>query len=75
VNILVDIIPPKYRKYALYAPFAAAGLALAVMQILGEDVTTALAIYAFVGSALGLTAYANTNAGPVHPDNDILMGG
>lgn len=65
MNILVDIIPVKYRKYALYAPYALVGLVLGVLFTAGQDVETALAIYAYVGGALGLTAFANTDPKPV----------
>ena len=66
MNILVDIIPVQYRKYALYAPYALVGLVLGALSLVvtSDLVDAALKVYAFVGSALGLTAYANTNAAP-----------
>lgn len=63
MSILVDIIPEKYRKYALYAPFALVSLVLGAWAFAdpsAEWVETALAVMAFVGSATGLTAYGNT---------------
>ena len=62
MNILVDLIPASARKYALYAPYALAGLILGAWQLVDSPtwLPDALAVYAFVGTALGLTAYANT---------------
>lgn len=71
MNILVDIIPAKYRKYALYAPYALAGLVLGVLQISGVDVVVALEVYAFVGVVLGLTASANTAPIVSDPNADV----
>lgn len=67
MNILVDIIPTKYRKYALYAPFAFVGLVLGAFGLVSDAswLTDALTVYAFVGSALGLTAYSNPTPDPV----------
>ena len=59
MNILVDIIPSKARKY-VYALYAFIGLILGALSVAGVDVATATAVYAFLGSALGLTAFANT---------------
>ena len=70
MSILIDIIPIKYRKYALYAPYALVGLVLGVLFTAGNDVTVALAVYAYVGSALGLTAYANTTAPSIETEAD-----
>lgn len=63
MKILVDIVPTKYRKYALYAPFALVGLVLGVFSLVTDAawVADAAKVYTFVGGALGLTAYANTD--------------
>ena len=66
--LLKDIITPKIRK-PLYAIYAVIGLVLGGTQVgfsaaeLGQPVwlTVALAVFAFVGTALGFTASANTN--------------
>lgn len=63
MNILVDIIPAAGRKY-VYAVYALIGLVLGALQIAGQDVAIALGVYAFTGTALGLTAYSNTNPAP-----------
>lgn len=65
MNILIDIIPAAGRKY-VYALFALVGLVLGAWQIADPAawVVTALSVYAFVGTALGITAYANTNGTP-----------
>jgi len=67
-ELLKDIITPKIRK-PLYAIYAVIGLILGGTQVgfsaaeLGQPVwlTVALAVFAFVGTALGFTASANTN--------------
>lgn len=59
MNILTDILPPAGRKY-FYAAFALIGLILGACEVWGLDVTALLAVYGFVGTALGLTAYSNT---------------
>lgn len=64
MSILVDIIPERYRKY-LYATVALVGLVLGAMQVAGLAVATALAVYSFVVTAVGLTAYANTGRSTV----------
>lgn len=67
LNLLVDVIPAKYRKY-LYAAFA---LAVAVVQVLGMlDIDTGVAneVLAYIGIALGLTAAANTAPKRRNPD-------
>lgn len=61
MSILIDIIPAAARRY-VYATYALIGLVLGALQVAGQDVAVALGIYAFVGTALGLTAYANTGA-------------
>ena len=69
-NLLTDILPAGYRKVA-YAVVALIGLILGAIQVAygaasaGQPtwLTVALAVYAFVGGALGLTARAN-----VQPD-------
>lgn len=68
MNILVDIVPERARKY-FYALFALVGVVVGAWKIAdpGADwVETALAVYAFVGTAFGATAASNTrpiNAG------------
>lgn len=61
MNILIDIIPSSARRY-VYATYAAIGLVIGTLALtpaaIPEWVATA---YAFVGGALGLTAYANTH--------------
>jgi hypothetical protein len=61
MNILIDIIPASARRY-VYAAYAFIGLVFGAWQIVEQPawITTALSVYAFVGTALGLTAYANT---------------
>lgn len=63
MKILVNIVPSKYRKYALYAPFALVGLVIGVAALISDAswVADAAKVYTFVGGALGLTAYANTD--------------
>ena len=61
MSILVDIIPAKFRRY-IYVAYAFIGLILGALAVAGVDVYTATAVYAFIGSALGLTAYSNTSA-------------
>lgn len=60
MSILTDILPPQYRK-VLYVVYALVGLILGAYQVVVEPawLTDALAVYAFVGAALGLTAGAN----------------
>lgn len=64
---LHDIIPAAHRKIA-YAVFALIGVVLGAVQVgygaaeAGQPtwLTVALAVYAFVGGAVGLTARSNT---------------
>lgn len=67
MTILIDIIPAAARRY-VYAAFALIGLVIGALALtpaaLAEWVPT---VYAFVGGALGLTAYANTT-GTTDPD-------
>lgn len=61
MNILVDIVPERARKY-FYAAYALVGVVLGAWKIAdpGADwVVTALAVYAFVGTAFGATAASN----------------
>jgi len=57
-------IPPQVRRW-LYVIYALVGLLLGACQvagadtIFGADVTTCLAVLAYVGTALGLTAASN----------------
>lgn len=63
-----DIIPPNVRKPA-YAIYALLGVVIGATQVgfasaeAGQPtwLTVALAVYAFVGGALGLTAATNTD--------------
>ena len=65
--MLRDILPAHYRKVA-YAVYAVVGVLLGAIQVgygaaeAGQPValTVALAVYAFLGGALGVTAAANT---------------
>lgn len=65
--MLTDIIPASYRKIA-YAVFAVLGVIIGAVQVgyaaaeAGQPValTVVLAVYAFVGGALGFTAAQNT---------------
>lgn len=59
MRILIDIIPARHRKY-VYALWALIGLLIGVLAILGVDLGAWPDAYAFVTSALGLVAYANT---------------
>ena len=74
--MLKDIITPKARK-PIYAVYAIIGLILGATQVgfsaaeAGQPVwlTVALAVFAFVGTALGFTAASNT-----HPDVEHVDG-
>jgi len=74
--LLKDIITPKARK-PIYAVYAIIGLILGATQVgfsaaeAGQPVwlTVALAVFAFVGTALGFTAASNT-----HPDVEHVDG-
>lgn len=65
-NRLIDIVPGHQRKQA-YAVFAALGVLIGAIQVgfgaaqAGQPVwlTVALAVYAFLGGAIGATANAN----------------
>ena len=63
MNPLTGILPAKARKY-VYAVYALVGVALGAIQV-GYGVTepqwltVSLAVYAFLGAALGLTAASN----------------
>lgn len=74
MNILIDIIPARARRY-VYALVSLAALVLGALQVAGVDVTTALAVFTFITAATGLTAYANTNsqdAGDIELDADTF---
>ena len=68
-----DIIPASAREQ-VYAWFAVLGVAIGATQVgfaaasAGQPVwlTVALAVYAFVGGAIGFTARANTPADGKH---------
>lgn len=61
MKILVEVLPENGRKL-LYVLYALAGLILGAWSVADQPdwLTTALAVYAFVGTALGLVAEANT---------------
>lgn len=61
MKILIDILEPQHRK-VVYVAYALAGLILGAWSVVEQPdwLTSALAVYAFVGTALGLTAGANT---------------
>lgn len=69
---LVKNLPEQARR-AIYSVYAVLGLALGATQVgfsaadAGQPVwlTVALAVFAFVGTALGFTAAQNTGAEPV----------
>lgn len=67
MTILKDIVPKKYRKYAMYAPFALVGLILGCAALVSDAswISDAAKVYTFVGSALGLTAFSNTDGSDV----------
>lgn len=66
-NPLTDVVPAQYRKY-LYTAYAVIGVLIGATQVgyvaasQGQPtwLTVALAIYAYLGIALGFTAAANT---------------
>lgn len=65
MKILVEVLPEKGRK-TLYVAYALAGLVLGAWSVVETPdwLTSALAVYAFVGTALGLVAEANTGPQP-----------
>lgn len=71
MTALTDVLTPATRK-AVYAVYAALGVLLGAVQVgfaaaeAGQPVwlTVALAVFAFIGGALGLTAAANTPKPP-----------
>jgi hypothetical protein len=71
VNDLLTSIPAGTRRW-VYTTFSLLGVVLGAIQVAygtataGQPawLTTALAVYAFVGGALGLTARANVATGP-----------
>lgn len=72
MNILIDVVPAKYRKYVIYAPFALIGLVLGAIGLVTDAswVADALKVYAFVGAALGLTAASNTTIPSIETEAD-----
>lgn len=61
-NPLTDILPASVRRY-VYALWALIGLVLGAVQAFGSDpswLPGALAVYAFVSTAIGVTAASNT---------------
>ena len=86
--MLNDIIPAAWRK-PIYAAYALAGAVIGAVQVgylsaeAGQPVwlTVTLAVYGFIGTAIGFTASANTPPGgqftgnePVVPESDELAG-
>ena len=86
--MLNDVIPAAWRK-PIYAAYALAGAIIGAVQVgylsaeAGQPVwlTVTLAVYGFIGTAIGFTASANTPAGgkftgnePVVPESDELAG-
>lgn len=68
MNALLDIIPAEGRKY-VYAVYALIGLVLGATQVgflaAGDQplwLTVSLAVFGFVGTAIGATASANTTS-------------
>lgn len=63
--LLVDIIPAELRK-PIYAVYAVIGVVLGALQVALEPdpawLITALAVYTFLGGAIGALASANTNS-------------
>ena len=62
MKILIDIIPAHLRK-VVYAAFAFVGLVIGSWMLIEQPVwlVNTLQVYNFVGVALGLTAYSNTD--------------
>jgi len=86
--MLRDVIPAAWRK-PTYAAYALAGAIIGAVQVgylsaeAGQPVwlTVTLAVYGFIGTAIGFTASANTPPGgqftgnePVVPEGDELVG-
>ena len=86
--MLRDVIPAAWRK-PIYAAYALAGAIIGAIQVgylsaeAGQPVwlTVTLAVYGFIGTAIGFTASANTPPGgqftgnePVVPESDELAG-
>ena len=86
--MLNDVIPAAWRK-PIYAAYALAGAIIGAVQVgylsaeAGQPVwlTVTLAVYGFIGTAIGFTASANTPPGgqftgnePVVPESDELAG-
>jgi len=61
MQFLVDIIPPKARRY-VYGGLSLVGLIYATWQAAGGDIRATIA--ALVGSAVTALAHANTNSAP-----------
>lgn len=86
--MLNDVIPAAWRK-PIYAAYALAGAIIGAIQVgylsaeAGQPVwlTVTLAVYGFIGTAIGFTASANTPLNgkftgnePVEPEEDELVG-
>lgn len=77
-NTLTNIVSPQTRKI-VYAVFAVVGLLLGSLQVWFATVegtqpdalTGALAVFAFLGTALGSTAASNTDPYGYDDDGDI----
>lgn len=68
--MLTDILPPRARQ-AVYAVYALIGVILGAIQVAYLNVagqptwlTVALAVFGFIGTALGATAASNITAKP-----------
>lgn len=76
--IIQDLLPSVWRK-AIYTVYAVAGVIIGATQVgfaaaeLGQPVwlTVTLAVYAFVGGAVGLTATTHTPKDPGAYDADV----
>ena len=88
MTMLNEIIPAAWRK-PIYAAYALAGAVIGAVQVgylaaeVGQPLwlTVTLAVYGFIGTAIGFTASANTPAGgaftgdePVVLEEDELVG-
>lgn len=73
MNPLTGILTPAVRRY-VYAAYALVGIVLGAIQVAygvtePQWLTVSLAVYAFLGTALGLTAASNTPS-PERTDGD-----
>ena len=78
--MLNDIIPASWRK-PIYAAYALAGAIIGAIQVgylsaeAGQPLwlTVALAVYGFIGTAIGFTASANTPASGTPTGNESVV--